>query len=46
MGEYIGYLRRHKESRRPGKLKLEEKPILKPTIEQVDDGLYTDEGND
>ena len=39
MGEYIGYLRRHKEVRKPGKVKLEEKTTFKPNIEQLDDGL-------
>ena len=39
MREYIGYLRRHKEVRKPGKVKVEEKTTFKPNIEQLDDGL-------
>jgi hypothetical protein len=38
MGEYIGYLRRHKEVRRPGKVKVEEKEGMRRGFEEIDPG--------
>jgi hypothetical protein len=36
--EYVGYLRRHKEVRRPGQVKVDDTGKLNGTIEEVDNG--------
>lgn len=47
MVEYVGYLRRHKEVRRPEKAKEEETSVQKAiSIEQMEDGIaYLWEGS-
>lgn len=41
MGEYIEYLRRHKEVRKPRKVDLEEKVVVKLTNVQRGEGILS-----